>query len=87
MTTRADDVQRSKPRGGCAPGSPESLASERALIQKSMRRWEEIDTLGREMGRGLGRKELIERVAREVGTTLSSVHSALKSAKGERDGQ
>ncbi len=87
MTTRADGVRNSKTRGGCSPNSPESRASQRALIQKSMRRWEEIDTLGREMGRGLGRKELIERVAREVGTTLSSVHSALKTAKGGRDGE
>ena len=61
--------------------------AQRSLIRKSMRRWEEIDALGREMGRGLGRKELIERVAREVGTTLSSVHSALKPEKGGRDGQ
>ena len=87
MTTKDDDARSPKPRGGFAAGSAEGRASERALILKSMRRWEEIDALGREMGRGLGRKELIERVALEVGTTLSSVHSALKPVIGVRNGQ
>jgi hypothetical protein len=62
-------------------------ASERALIQKSMRRWVEIDALGREMGRGLGRKELIERVALEVGMPVGFVQSVLKPVNGGRDGQ
>ena len=51
---------------------------ERRLIHKSMRKWESIDMTGRHLGRGLGKKELIDRVAKEVGKTLREVYAALK---------
>lgn len=53
-------------------------ALERTLIRKSMRKWESMDEAGRYLGRGLGKKELADRVAKEVGTSLRQVHSALK---------
>lgn len=56
----------------------ENRALDRKRIQKSMRHWENMDMAGRELGRGLGRKELIARVAKEVGKTQETVLSALK---------
>ncbi len=44
-----------------------------------MSKWEDMDKAGRLAGRGLGRKELIDRVAREVGTSQRQVHSALSA--------
>ncbi len=49
-----------------------------ARILKSMRQWELIDAKGREMGRGLGRRQMVERVALEVGTSARRVLAALK---------
>ena len=43
-----------------------------------MKKWQNMDEAARELGRGLGKRELIDRVAKEVGTTLREVHSALK---------
>jgi hypothetical protein len=57
----------------------ESKAVERKLIRKSMLKWEAIDSTGRILGRGLGRRALIGRVAMEVGKTLQEVHLALKT--------
>jgi hypothetical protein len=54
-------------------------ASERKLIQKSMLKWENMDMTGRRLGRGLGRKEMLDRVAQETGNSLRLVHIALKS--------
>ncbi|OGR87122.1 MAG: hypothetical protein A3J74_05175 [Elusimicrobia bacterium RIFCSPHIGHO2_02_FULL_57_9] len=56
----------------------ESAALERTLIRKSMSRWEGMNSAGRELGRGLDRKELIDRVAKEVGQSIKKVLSALK---------
>jgi hypothetical protein len=56
-------------------------AQEARLIQASMRKWKDIDLHGRELGRGLGRKELLERVARDVGTSLRAVLAALKTPR------
>ena len=56
----------------------ESKTSVVNRIRKSMRRWESMDSSGRELGRGLGRRELIGRVAREVGKSVREVHSALR---------
>jgi hypothetical protein len=47
-------------------------------IRKSMTRWQAMNQAGRLAGRGLGRRELIGRVADEVGTSRSEVESALK---------
>ena len=58
---------------------PTEAADERARIQKSMRKWENIDETGRRLGRGLGRRELIGRVAKEIGATLDQVHRALRA--------
>ncbi|MBI5596837.1 MAG: hypothetical protein HY928_12160 [Elusimicrobia bacterium] len=62
------------------PAGNDDEGSERSRIRKSMRRWREMDAPARLLGRGLGMKELVDRVAREVGTTLRQVHSALKGA-------
>lgn len=58
-----------------------SLKSEPNLstrIKTSMRKWMSMNEVGLELGRGLGRRELIDRVAKEVGTTLREVQSALR---------
>lgn len=49
-----------------------------ARIIKSMRQWELIDAKGRELGRGLGRRQMVERVALEVGTSARRVLAVLK---------
>ncbi|NNN04433.1 MAG: hypothetical protein HKL90_00895 [Elusimicrobia bacterium] len=49
-----------------------------ARILKSMRQWELIDAKGRELGRGLGRRQMVERVALETGTSARRVLSVLK---------
>ena len=59
----------------------QSEASDRRLIQQSMSRWELMDRTGRSIGRGLGKKGLISRVAREVGKTCQEVQLALKGGK------
>ena len=61
-------------------GTSESDPSERARIQKSMRRWQEMDGPARLLGRGLGMRELLDRVSKEVGVSLRQVQSALKPA-------
>ena len=43
-----------------------------------MSKWESMNQAGLLAGRGLGRKELIDRVAKEVGTSPNQVQSALK---------
>jgi|GEM_PF-5298436 len=60
-----------------------SQADERASIRKSMRKWQEMDAPAKLLGRGLGKKELVERVAREVGTSSRRVQSALKPGRGD----
>jgi hypothetical protein len=47
-------------------------------IRKSMTRWEDMDAAGRLIGRGLGRRALMGRVAMETGATLAAVQAALK---------
>ena len=56
----------------------EDGASVGKRIRKSMLHWESMDLAGRLVGRGLGKKELIGRVARDVGASRSEVLSALK---------
>lgn len=74
-------IRKSARRGR---GKIESEAGERQRIRQSMFKWEVLDEPGRRLGRGLGRTELIGRVAREVGQSLREVQSALKrgSAQG-----
>ena len=52
--------------------------SERSRIQKSMSKWRTMDTPAHLLGRGLGVKALIERVAMENGVTIRRVRAALK---------
>jgi len=47
-------------------------------IRKSMTRWQAMNQAGRLAGRGLDRRELIGRVADEVGASRAEVESALK---------
>ena len=58
-------------------------AFERTHILVSMRKWQTMDDPARLLGRGLGMKELADRVAKEVGTSLRQVQSALKPACDE----
>lgn len=70
-----------KKKGGPPPDARarrERVVVERTLIRKSMRRWESMDEAARQLGRGLGKKELVHRVAKEVGASLRQVHSALR---------
>ncbi len=60
------------------PSPVESQASLLSRARKSMRRWTEMNEPARLLGRGLGRKELVARVARDVGATTRQVHCALK---------
>lgn len=47
-------------------------------IRKAMLRWEDMDAAGKLLGRGLGRRALMSRVALETGVTVAAVHAALK---------
>lgn len=47
-------------------------------IRKSMSRWEDMDAAGKLLGRGLGRRALMSRVALETGATLAAVQAAVK---------
>jgi hypothetical protein len=58
-------------------------ASERTRIRTSMRRWQTMDYPARLLGRGLGMRELVDRVAKEVGTSLRQVHCALKKTRDD----
>lgn len=57
---------------------PPDSADEIERIRKAMLRWKDMDAAGKKMGRGLGRRELIDRVALETGASASAVQSALK---------
>jgi len=52
--------------------------SEGVRIRTSMRRWQAMDGPARLLGRGLGMKELVDRVALEVGASPRQVHCAIK---------
>ncbi len=56
------------------PASGEEISR----IRKAMTRWQDMDAAGKLLGRGLGRKEILGRVAMETGATLAAVVSALK---------
>ena len=58
--------------------TPRERSIERIRIQTSMRKWQKMDETARELGRGLGKRELVDRVAQEVGATLSRVRATLK---------
>ena len=47
-------------------------------IRKAMSRWEDMDAAGKLLGRGLGRRNLVSRVALETGVTVAEVQAALK---------
>ncbi len=61
----------------------ENAAGERSRILKSMKKWEEMDAPARLLGRGLGRKELLGRVAKDVGATIREVSTVLKKTHHE----
>lgn len=48
-------------------------------ILKSMVKWRQMDEPARRLGRGLGRRELASRVARDVGASVVSVLLAIKA--------
>lgn len=60
--------------------SAPTAAAERTRIRTSMDKWLRLDEPAKRLGRGLGRKELLERVALDVGLSLRQVHSALRAA-------
>ena len=55
----------------------ETKTAEKKRIRESMSRWEGMDQTARRLGRGLGRRELIGRVARECGKSARVVSEAL----------
>jgi hypothetical protein len=59
-------------------------ASERSRIRTSMRKWVAMDVPAQRLGRGLGMKALVGRVAQEVGATLRQVQSVLRQAGHEK---
>jgi hypothetical protein len=77
MTRKRAEDGRRKADDSSSPTDFESRAYERGRIRKSMLKWESMDGPARLLGRGLGRRELIGRVALEVGKTLREVHEAL----------
>jgi hypothetical protein len=77
MAIKAADKRKRKLRSP-SHDLRERAALERTRIRTSMKKWQNMDEAARELGRGLGKRELIDRVAKEVGTTLREVHSALK---------
>jgi hypothetical protein len=58
------------------PASGEEISR----IRKAMARWQDMDAAGKLLGRGLGRKEILDRVVLETGATLAAVLSAVKRA-------
>ena len=66
---------------GKKPGSGPSDDSEKTRIRKSMLKWTLMDEAACRLGRGLGKEELIARVAQEVGASLRQVRSALRDSR------
>lgn len=58
----------------------ESRADARSRIRTSMEKWRRLDEPAKRLGRGLGRKELLDRVAQDVGLSLRQVSTALRAA-------
>ncbi len=56
----------------------ENDAGRTSRIRKSMRHWRLMDEAGSRLGRGLGRRELIARVAMETGVSQREVESAVR---------
>lgn len=56
----------------------ETPQAEAVRIRNAMSRWEDMDAAGRLLGRGLGRRALMSRVALETGATLVAVQAALR---------
>lgn len=74
-------VGKKEPESRVAPKDPrEREVFERTRILNSMRKWRQMDEPARLLGRGLGKKALIDRVAMEVGVSLRRIHSALKTS-------
>ncbi len=59
---------------------PAGSDDETVRIRKAMTRWKDMDAAGKKMGRGLGRRELIDRVVMETGATAAAVQFALKKS-------
>ena len=55
-----------------------SEPNEQSRIQNSMLKWRKMDETASLLGRGLGRKELLSRVAKDVGLSIRKVECALK---------
>lgn len=82
MSHPTDEKKAAKSRPTTPALSPRN-PTEDARIRDSMRRWQMMDEPARRLGRGLGMRALVERVALEVGTTLRQVQTALKPASAE----
>ena len=52
---------------------------ERTRITKAMSKWLSMDAPAKLLGRGLSRKEIIERVALDVGASVRAVQTALRA--------
>ena len=68
------------PAANKAPSTREPESPEEVRIRQSMTRWTKMNETARLLGRGLGRRELVERVALETGASARAVHDALKRA-------
>lgn len=74
-------VPKSRP---LPPAVPALDASERSRIRSAMRKWVAMDVPAQRLGRGLGMRALVGRVAVEVGATLRQVQSVLRQAGDEK---
>jgi hypothetical protein len=63
------------------PSSPVPDASLPARALKSLRKWTMMNEPARLLGRGLSRRELMARAARDIGATTRQVESALKDSQ------
>jgi hypothetical protein len=79
MSNPTDEKKAAKSRPTTPAPSPKN-PTEDARIRDSMRRWQLMDEPARRLGRGLGMRALVERVALEVGTTQSHVQAVVKPA-------
>jgi hypothetical protein len=57
-----------------------TVGDEISRIRKAMARWREMDAPGRLLGRGIGRREMVGRVAMETGATVAAVVAAIKTS-------
>jgi hypothetical protein len=64
--------------------SPAEMRELRPRVLKALQKWIKMDEAACTLGRGLGRRELLKRVALDTGSSERQVQSALRGAKGPR---